>query len=102
MMAVEQRKSKDKRTMGSLFALLEEEQRAIDMGQGLNELCEAVFKMIASVNVPEETRDVMIDQFIALIPERLLKYLKYASTWKDDDDEATQNQSPKGKKKKAA
>ena len=94
MLAMEQRKSEDRRTMGTLFALLEEEQKDQEIGDILGTFCDTMFKALESAHLTEEQLNAFVNTFMSNLPPHIFKYLTYASSCKDEESSTTK----KGKK----
>ena len=104
MLAIEKRKAEDDRTIGALFTMLEEEQNAADIGNILVEFAAAVFDAAeSSLHLSKEQMDQFVDALMARLPDKIRKYLKYASNCKADEDEKEPpRKKPKKKSKEKA
>ena len=98
ILVIEQCKSEDKRTMGTLFAMLEEEQKDKEIGDILGTCCDVMFDALESANLTEKQMEVFVNEFMSHLPSQIFKYLTYASTFKDEDEEST---ATKRRKKRA-
>lgn len=98
ILVIEQCKSEDKRTMGTLFAMLEEEQKDKEIGDILGTFCDVMFDALESANLTEKQMEVFVNEFMSHLPSQIFKYLTYASTFKDEDEEST---ATKRRKKRA-
>lgn len=82
LLALEQRKDEDNRTLGELFFYLTDELADITFGESFQIILRAMFEGIYAVfQVTEEQLDTFIDIFVNQLPDFLQKSLARSAAW---------------------
>ena len=86
MLAIEQRKAEDPRSVGELFAMIVEEQRSMEFGEVLRIFSDAVFSAIDdTLHLSQAQMDTIITKMFNALPPKIAHYLKCAR-WVDEDE----------------
>ena len=86
MLAIEQRKAEDPRSVGELFAMIVEEQRSMEFGEVLRIFSDAVFSAIDdTLHLSQTQMDTIITKMFNALPPKIAHYLKCAR-WVDEDE----------------
>ena len=82
LLALEQRKDEDNRTLGEIFFYLTDELADITFGESFQIILRAMFEGIYAVfQVTEEQLDTFIDIFVNQLPDFLQKSLARSAAW---------------------
>ena len=103
MLAIEQRKSKDKRTLGELVALIEAEVEEMTIGSALAIFERAVFDTLgSSLHLSEEDLIAFADALVLALPENIKRMLNRAYEYDDDEVDEPRRSRSKSSQKKGA
>ena len=81
LLAFEQRKSQDSRTLGEIFFFMYAELADITFAEAMSVMVKAMFETISTVlNVTNEQMDLFVDVFISKLPEYLQRALALSAS----------------------